>query len=242
MSETPTGKQTLICIPTYNEKENIEKIVPAVLAEVPDAQVLIVDDNSPDGTGDIADTMAKEDSRIHVLHRKAKEGLGRAYLAAFNWALEHDYQYVFEFDADFSHNPTYLPVFLGRLQNDADVVIGSRRVEGGGVENWGAMRRFISWGGSFYARSILGVNVMDLTGGFNGFKRHVLETLDLGAIATAGYGFQIEIKYRSVKEGFAVVEEPIIFPDRVLGKSKMSKKIFFEAMMQVWKMRFSKQD
>lgn len=239
MSEKHSGKGALICIPTYNEKENIEKIIPAVLQQVPEAHILVVDDNSPDGTGDIADSMSEKDERIHVLHRTAKEGLGKAYLSAFEWGLERDYQYFFEFDADFSHNPIYLPEFLNLLQ-DNDVVIGSRRVEGGGVENWGLLRQFISWGGSFYARTVLGVSVQDLTGGFNGFRREVLEHLDFDSIQTAGYGFQIEIKYRCVKEGFKVVESPIIFPDRVAGKSKMSNKIFIEAMLQVLKLKFGK--
>lgn len=239
MSKRNQGEGALICIPTYNEKENIEKIVPAVLAQVPLAHVLVVDDQSPDGTGEIADRMAASDPRIHVLHREKKEGLGRAYLAAFAWALERAYEFVFEFDADFSHNPAYLPRFLDRFE-EADVVIGSRRVKGGGVENWGLMRRFISWGGSLYARLVLGVGIQDLTGGFNAFTRKALTTLPLGSMQTSGYGFQIEIKYRAVKLGLRVVEHPIIFPDRVLGKSKMSKKIFLEAMLAVWKMRFGK--
>jgi len=237
MSEQHSGKGALICIPTYNEKENIELIVPAVFEQVPEAHILVVDDNSPDGTGEIADNMAAKDDRIHVLHREAKEGLGKAYLAAFEWGLEREYQYFFEFDADFSHNPIYLPEFLGLLQEN-DVVVGSRRIEGGGVENWGLMRQFISWGGSFYARTVLGISVQDLTGGFNGFRREVLENLDFDSMQTAGYGFQIEIKYRCVKEGLKVIESPIVFPDRVAGKSKMSNKIFLEAMLQVLKLRF----
>jgi dolichol-phosphate mannosyltransferase len=237
MSDAHTGEGALICIPTYNEIENLPKIVPAVLEAAPKADVLIVDDNSPDGTGRIADEMAASDPRVHVMHRKGKEGLGRAYLAAFAWAIERSYKYVFEFDADFSHNPTYLPRFIGALADGADVLIGSRRVRGGGVENWGAIRRFISWGGSFYSRMVLGVPVRDLTGGFNGFRREALQGLALEQVTSSGYCFQIDLKYRALQAGFRVVEAPIIFPDRVHGQSKMSSRIFLEAITQVWKLR-----
>ncbi len=239
MNNDSAGSGSLVCIPTYNEKENIEKIVPAVLDRLPKANVLVIDDNSPDGTGEIADAMAHADERIHVLHREGKEGLGKAYLAGFNWALRRNYKIIFEFDADFSHNPDYLPAFLKELRT-ADVVVGSRRIEGGGVENWGAGRRFLSWGGSFYARTILHVPVRDLTGGFNAFKREVLETIGLEDIQTSGYGFQIEIKYRAIMKGFKLVEFPIVFPDRVLGRSKMDRRIMMEAMWNVWKIRFDK--
>lgn len=233
------GAGALICIPTYNEAENITRIVPAVFEQLPATHILIIDDNSPDETGKLADEMAAKDERIHVLHREKKEGLGAAYLAAFSWALERDYRFVFEFDADFSHNPKYLPVFL-RALDVYDLIIGSRRVPGGGVENWQAHRRLISWGGSFYARTILGCGIRDLTGGFNCFRREVLESLDLEAINTMGYGFQIEIKFRSVQAGFKVKELPIVFPDRVRGVSKMNSSLFFEAMWQVIKMRVGK--
>nr|XP_061810402.1 undecaprenyl-phosphate mannosyltransferase-like [Nerophis lumbriciformis] len=173
------------------------------------------------------------------LHRQGKEGLGKAYLAAFSWALQRDYKYVFEFDADFSHNPAYLPAFVKLLERH-DVVVGSRRVPGGGVENWGPMRRFISWGGSLYARTILGVGVKDLTGGFNGFRREVLEGIGLGDVATSGYGFQVELKFRCLRRGYDVVEAPILFPDRVLGKSKMGPHIIGEAMMNVVKLRLGR--
>ena len=239
MPDVKKGEGALICIPTYNEKENIERIIPAVLETLPKAHILVIDDNSPDGTGDIVNGMAGKDDRIHVLHREEKEGLGRAYIAGFTWALKRNYRYIFEFDADFSHNPKHLPEFIEKF-NDADVVVGSRRVEGGGVENWGALRRFISWGGSTYAKTILGVPINDLTGGFNGFKREVLEKIGLDKLHISGYGFQIEIKYKSFKKGFKVVESPIVFPDREHGVSKMSKKIFFEAMLSVWKLRFGK--
>ena len=239
MAIDPKGEGVLICIPTYNEKENISEIVPAVLAEVPGADILVVDDNSPDGTGDIADRMAAEDSRIHVLHRPAKEGLGPAYLHAFRWGLEAGYEALVEFDADFSHNPRYLPVMfetLGRVE----VAVGSRRVAGGGVAEWGIHRRLLSWGGSLYARTVLGVPVRDLTGGLNAFRREVLEAIDYQSIQSTGYAFQIEIKYRCVKKGFRVEEIPIVFPDRVRGESKMSARIMGEAMRQVFRMRLSR--
>lgn len=240
MADPHTGAGAVICIPTYNERENLPLIVPAVLEEVPEAHVLIVDDNSPDGTGALADEMAAADSRIKVMHREGKKGLGKAYLAAFAWALEHGYQYIFEFDADFSHKPEYLPGFLELLGGEADVVVGSRRVRGGGVENWGAARRFISWGGSMYSRMVLQVPVRDLTGGFNGFRREALERIGLDEVSSTGYCFQVELKYRACKEGLRVVESPIIFPDRTRGESKMSSEIFMEAVTQVWKLRGKK--
>jgi dolichol-phosphate mannosyltransferase len=237
MKREHSGHGALICIPTYNEAENLPLIVPAVLSAVPDAHVLVVDDASPDGTGRMADELAAASPHVHVLHRAGKEGLGRAYLAAFRWALDRDYRYVFEFDADFSHDPRYLSGFVALLERDADVVVGSRRVSGGGVENWGALRRFISWGGSVYARTILGVPVNDLTGGFNGFRREVLESIDLDRVTSTGYCFQIELKYRALKKGYRVLEQPIVFPDRVRGVSKMNGAIVKEAMLQVWKLR-----
>ncbi len=237
MTDVRTGAGAVVCIPTYNEAENIKRIVPAVLEALPGGHVLVIDDNSPDGTGAIADELARADPRVQVLHRKGKEGLGRAYLAAFAWALEHGYKYVFEFDADFSHRPEYLPPFVEALATRADMVIGSRRVAGGGVENWGLLRRFVSWGGSLYSRIILGIPVQDLTGGFNGFRREVLERIGLDRVSSTGYCFQIELKYRAVKGGFRVLELPIVFPDRVHGVSKMSGNIFAEAVVQVLKLR-----
>ncbi|MBI4822403.1 MAG: polyprenol monophosphomannose synthase [Deltaproteobacteria bacterium] len=233
------GAGALICIPTYDERENLEGIVRAVLAEVPRANILVVDDNSPDGTGEIADRLAKEDARVIVLHRPGKEGLGRAYLDAFRFGIERGYEYIFEMDADFSHDPRYLPRLLEAFA-DADVVIGSRRVPGGGVVDWGPFRRAISQGGSLYARIVLGVEVRDLTGGFNGFRRRVLESIGLEGFETSGYGFQIELKYRCLRAGFRVVELPIVFPDRKKGRSKMSSAIFLEAMTNVLKLRFGK--
>lgn len=235
------GAGAVICIPTYNEAENLPLIVPAVLAAVPAAHVLVVDDDSPDGTGQLADELADDDDRVHVLHRTGKEGLGKAYLAAFAWALDRDYRFVFEFDADFSHNPDYLPEFVGLLADGhADVLVGSRRVPGGGVENWGAGRRFISWGGSLYARTILQVPTRDLTGGFNGFRVQVLREISLDQVTSTGYCFQIELKYRALKNGFRVLERPIVFPDRTRGESKMSGSIFMEAVVQVWQLRRSR--
>jgi dolichol-phosphate mannosyltransferase len=232
------GAGALVCVPTYNERENIAAIIPAILRELPEADVLIVDDNSPDGTGDLADGIASQDGRVKVLHRAAKEGLGKAYLAAFNWALTRNYKFIFEFDADFSHDPQYLPHFWGLLSGGVcDVVVGSRRVECGGVENWGIIRRFISWAGSNYARFALGVPVRDLTGGFNGYTRNVLAAIGLPEVSSTGYCFQIELKYRSFKCGFRVKEAPIVFRNRVSGKSKMNGSIISEAVVQVWKLR-----
>jgi dolichol-phosphate mannosyltransferase len=229
----------LVCIPTYNERENVEAITRAALAADARVDVLVVDDNSPDGTGKLADEIAAAQGRVHVLHREKKEGLGRAYLAAFRWALEHEYQYVLEMDADFSHDPRYLPRLLDEAERGADLVIGSRYVEGGGTVNWGIGRQVISRGGSLYARTILGVGVRDLTAGFKCFRRRVLESIDLGAVTSSGYGFQIELTYRTLQKGFQVSEVPIVFEDRRVGHSKMSRKIFLEALWKVWKLRFT---
>ncbi len=227
-----------VVLPTYNERENLPQIVPAILGAAPELEVLVVDDNSPDGTGALADEMAARDPRVRVLHRERKEGLGRAYLAGFAVALKAGYDRILEMDADFSHDPARLPALLAASQ-DADVVLGSRYVEGGGTVNWGAGRRFLSRGGSFYARAILGLHVRDLTGGFKCFRREALEKLDLDTVHSTGYAFQIELTYRAVKRGFRVVEVPITFVDRRVGKSKMSRRIVAEALWMVWKIRFS---
>jgi dolichol-phosphate mannosyltransferase len=229
----------LVCIPTYNERDNLEPITRAVLAADPRVDVLVVDDNSPDGTGQLADELAAKEPRIKVLHRAKKEGLGRAYLNAFRWALDAGYSYILEMDADFSHSPSYLPQMIDTAERDADLVLGSRYVKGGGTVNWGAVRKLISQGGSLYARTILGLSVKDLTGGFKCFRRQVLETLDLGSVRSTGYGFQIELTYRASKAGFRVKELPIVFEDRRVGQSKMNKKIFLEALTMVWKLRVS---
>jgi dolichol-phosphate mannosyltransferase len=200
--------------------------------------VLVVDDGSPDGTGTLADELAARDPRVNVLHRVRKEGLGKAYLAAFGWALERDYGLVLEMDADFSHDPRHLPALLAGAQ-EADLVLGSRYVPGGGTVNWGLGRRIISRGGSLYARTILGVAVRDLTGGFKCFRREVLEAIDLATVECSGYAFQIELTYRALRRGFRVVEVPIVFADRRVGQSKMSRRIVLEAIRKVWSIRFS---
>lgn len=229
--------ENLVIIPTYNEKENIRNITKAVFDKI-DTHILIVDDNSPDGTGRIADELAENEykGRLFVLHREKKEGLGKAYVAGFKWALSREYRHIFEMDADFSHNPDYLPSFLEKIK-EYDLVIGSRYVKGGGVENWPFFRMLISKGGSFYSRMILGIPIRDLTGGFKCFRRVVLESIDLDNLLLSGFGFQIEMTYRAYKKGFKIYELPIIFTDRVLGKSKMSQKIFFEALLMVIKLR-----
>ena len=228
---------TLVIIPTYNEKENAEAIARAVLAACPEADVLFVDDNSPDGTGQLADQLAAAEPRVHVLHREQKQGLGRAYLAGFRWALERPtYRFIMEMDADFSHDPKYLPAFLTAIEKH-DLVLGSRYVPGGGVKNWGLLRKIISRGGSLYARTILGLSLRDLTGGFKCFRRQVLESIDLDAVKSNGYSFQIEMTYRARCKGFRICETPIVFEDRTAGKSKMSRKIFLEAVLMVWKLR-----
>lgn len=229
----------LVCIPTYNERENIGPIVEAVLQADPRVDILIVDDNSPDGTGKLADELAAKDSRVRVLHREKKEGLGRAYLHAFRTALDMGYAYILEMDADFSHDPRYLPTLLDAAEAGADLVLGSRYVTGGGTVNWGIGRQLISRGGSLYARSILGVGINDLTGGFKCFNRRVLESIDLDAVRSTGYAFQIELTYRTLKKGFTVREVPIVFEDRRVGHSKMSRKIFLEALTMVWKLRLT---
>jgi dolichol-phosphate mannosyltransferase len=231
----------LIVIPTYNEIQNLKGLTEAVfqiadskahLYGVKEVNVLVVDDNSPDGTGKLADEISKKDPRVSVLHRSQKNGLGKAYVAGFAWALDRGYDAICEMDADFSHNPAYLPEFW-RLLKDHDVVLGSRYVEGGGVKNWGLARRFISRGGSVYARSILGMPIQDMTGGYNAWRRNVLEAVDISTLRSEGYAFQIELKWRAWKKGFKLVEFPILFEDRFAGKSKMSKRIIVEAMLRV---------
>jgi dolichol-phosphate mannosyltransferase len=231
--------QVLVIVPTYNERDNLPNIVAAVHEHLAEADLLIVDDNSPDGTGALADELAAKDAKVHVLHRAGKQGLGTAYVAGFKWALGRGYQFLFEMDCDFSHDPKYLPVMLDRARAGADLVLGSRYVAGGGTVNWGPMRKFISRGGSMYARTILGVGVRDLTGGFKCFRRKTLEAFDLDSVSAQGYGFQIEMTYRTVKHGFRVEEVPIVFVDRRVGQSKMSKKIFLEALTLVLKLRLS---
>ena len=229
----------LIVIPTYNELENLRLLVPLIFDALPHTHILVVDDNSPDGTGRLADEIASSDDRVFCLHRTAKEGLGRAYLAGFEWALERSYSHIFEMDADHSHEPSRLPALL-KATEDADVALGSRWVKGGGTVGWPLKRRLLSRGGSLYARTILGVSVRDLTGGFKCFRREALLALDLGSVQTVGYGFQIELTWRAIQAGLTVVEVPICFKDRELGQSKMTADIFSEALSLVWKLRLGR--
>lgn len=230
-----------VVIPTYNEAENIEPIVRATSRELDalapgDYRILVVDDNSPDGTGEIADALAQDLPGVEVLHRQGKAGLGQAYLAGFARALTEGAEFVFEMDADFSHHPTYLGHLLKAAEH-ADLVLGSRYVRGGAVENWGVLRRAISYGGGVYARAVLGVGVHDLTGGFKCIRREVLESIELESVRAEGYVFQIEVTYRAVLAGFRVREVPITFRDRTAGTSKMSARIAAEAMWLVPRLR-----
>jgi dolichol-phosphate mannosyltransferase len=231
-----------LILPTYNEAENIERIVAAALPQLAttglEHRILVVDDGSPDGTGQIADRMASENpAAVEVLHRTSKEGIGPAYLAGFRHALAGGADLLMEMDSDFSHDPVDIPRLVAAADR-ADLVLGSRYVPGGGVTDWGLLRRLISRGGSLYARLLLGIPVNDLTGGFKCFRRSVLETLDLSGVGTDGYGFQIEVTYRAIKAGFRVEEVPIVFRDRRAGTSKMSAKIAVEAFWKVPLLRF----
>lgn len=230
-----------LVIPTYNEAENVGPIVRAVAAEMANVapgehRILVVDDNSPDGTGSLADELAHELDVVEVLHREAKNGLGRAYIAGFEHALARGAELVIQMDADFSHDPKYLPDLIGAAE-EADLVLGSRYVAGGAVQNWGLVRKLISRGGSMYARTVLGIDVRDLTGGFKCIRRPVLETIDLTSLRADGYVFQIEVTYRAIRSGFRVREVPILFVDRTAGSSKMSSRIALEAMLLVPKLR-----
>jgi dolichol-phosphate mannosyltransferase len=234
-------RRTLIVIPTYNERECLPEIVRAVRAAVPEATLLMVDDGSPDGTGALADELAAADAHVTVMHRTAKAGLGAAYLAAFQKVLaepaERGWDRIVQMDADFSHEPKDVPRLLAALDEGADLAIGSRYVAGGGTENWGLGRRILSRGGGLYARSVLGVGVQDLTAGFKAWKATTLRGIDLGAVSARGYGFQIEMTFRTLRNNFRVVEVPIHFVDRRVGQSKMSGSIFFEALTLVWSLR-----
>jgi len=228
-----------IVLPTYNEHDNLPEIVPRILAAAPMVDVLVVDDSSPDGTGEIADDIARREARVEVMHRPHKDGLGPAYLAGFARGLGEGYGRILQMDADGSHDPGALPSLLA-ASRDADLVLGSRYVRGGGTVHWGLGRRLLSRGGSLYARLILGLDVKDLTGGFKCFRREALEALDLGTVTSTGYAFQIELTYRAIRRGFRVVEVPITFVDRRVGKSKMSRAIVFEALWKVWAIRASR--
>ncbi len=229
-------QRALIIFPTYNERENIEKIVHAVLPLDPRIHVLIVDDNSPDGTGDIADSLAKEQEKVLVLHRQNKEGLGRAYIAGFRWAIEQKFDYIFEMDADFSHGPEYIKDFLREIK-EYDLVLGSRYISGVNVINWPIMRLLLSYYANVYTRIVTGLPLRDATGGFKCFRREVLEAIDLDEVHANGYSFQIEMSMRAWKKGFKLKEIPIVFVDRIAGTSKMSKKIVREAIWMVWRLR-----
>jgi len=238
MTTPPEPRPALVCVPTYNERENVEAILAAILEVDPRVDVLVLDDASPDGTGQLADAVAAREPRVKVLHRAGKEGLGKAYLAGFAWALARGYELVLEMDADFSHHPRYLPRMLDEARR-ADLVLGSRNVKGGGTLNWGLGRRLLSRGGSLYARTILGLRIRDLTGGFKCFRREVLEAIDLPSVECTGYAFQIELTYRAIRKGFRVAEVPIVFEDRRVGQSKMSRRIVLEALGKVWSIRRS---
>lgn len=233
--------RSLVVLPTYNEALNIQKIIEQVLAQSIDAHVLVVDDNSPDGTADLVKQMRRADEgRIHLMERSGKLGLGTAYLEGFAWGLAHDYDLIFEMDSDFSHEPAALPSFVEAIKKGADCVLGSRYIPGGSIPNWPFIRRFISWGGNMYARFWLLLPYKDVTSGFKCFRREALQLLDFNAIKTNGYAFQIELTYRLHRKQCQIQEVPIRFVDRTSGKSKMSKKIFLEALWRVPFLWFSK--
>jgi dolichol-phosphate mannosyltransferase len=229
-----------VCLPTYNERENLEQMLQALGRVLREGdRVLVVDDNSPDGTGELADRLAEQLPFVDVLHRERKQGLGPAYLAGFRRALADGAELVLEMDCDFSHDPKDVPRLIAAVEDGADLALGSRYVRGGSIPNWGLVRRAISLGGNVYAQAVLQSRIRDLTGGFKCFRRRVLETIDLDAIAARGYGFQIEGTYRALRAGFRVVEIPIVFVDRRVGESKMSGAIVLEAMRQVPVLRWN---
>lgn len=223
---------TLIIIPTYNEADNLRPLLTEIFTRMAEGDILIIDDNSTDGTGQLADEIHTEKPRVHVIHRPGKLGLGTAYLAGFKYALSHNYDAVFEMDADFSHDPRYLPDFLKAIEH-ADLVIGSRYVPGGDTPDWSLLRCLISGSGNSFARFMLGIPVHDCTAGFRCYRREILQGIDLDTIQSQGYAFQIELVYRAMKQGFKIVEIPIIFTDRRIGKSKMSQRIIIEAFTYV---------
>ena len=227
----------LIIVPTYNELENLPRLLPEVLSKDSNIDVLIIDDNSPDGTAAFVENEIKKNNRIHLIKRESKQGLGTAYIAGFKYALQKDYQLIFEMDADFSHDPNEIPKFLEEIKT-ADVVLGSRYKNGVNVINWPMRRLLLSWFANFYTRLITGMPLHDATGGFKCFKREVLEAINFEHVKSNGYAFQIEMNFKAWKKGFRIKEIPIIFVDRVKGNSKMSKKIVREAVFMVWKLRF----
>lgn len=230
----------IIIIPTYNELQNIGSLITEVLKVCPETQeILVVDDGSPDGTGELVDSLAEKNPRIHILHREGKKGLASAYIAGMLWSLEKGYDTIIQMDADFSHHPQYLPKMLELLRS-YDVVIGSRNVKDGGTLNWGLVRKVVSRGGSFYSRMILRCPIHDMTGGFNGWKAATLKAVDPASLGSEGYAFQIELKYRAFLQGHSWMEFPILFEDRKTGQSKMTVDIFLEAIYRVWQFRFQK--
>ncbi len=229
--------KTLVITPTYNEADNAERLINAILSQDSEVEMLIVDDNSPDGTGAIVERMQAGNSRIHLIKRSGKMGLGTAYVAGFKYAIEKKFDYVMEMDADFSHDPNEIPNFLKKIK-DFDVVLGSRYIDGVRILNWPIGRLILSYGASLYTRIITGMSIKDTTGGFKCFRRKVLEAIDLNAIHSNGYAFQIEMNFKAWKKGFKIVEHPIIFVDRTHGTSKMSKNIIYEAVFLVWKLKF----
>ena len=230
--------RALVIVPTFNERFNIARIIPAILEQHPSLEVLVVDDASPDGTGAIVDEIAGRNPRVNIIHRSGKLGLGTAYITGFRWALERRYDLIFEMDADFSHNPERLPEFLEAIR-EADLVLGSRYQDGHvNVVNWPMSRLFLSYGANVYARAITGLPIFDATGGFKCFRRNVLESIDLSSVKSNGYAFQIEMSFRAGKRGFRLVEIPIVFVDRTEGESKMSKRIVREAVWMVWRLRW----
>ena len=233
------AERFLVVLPTYNESENLSQIVPVILSQDDRLEVLIVDDNSPDGTGKIADVLAGGIARVHVLHRASKEGLGRAYLAGFAWGLARGFDALFEMDADFSHDPRFLKDLIEALEAGGDLALGSRYKNGVNVINWPMSRLVLSSGANLYARLVTGLPLTDSTGGFKAFRRKVLEAIPFDRVRSNGYSFQIEMSYRAWKKGFRLVEVPIIFTDRVEGQSKMNKRIVREAIWMVWWLRFA---
>jgi dolichol-phosphate mannosyltransferase len=238
VSSEPARERALVIVPTYNERENIGRLIEAVLRQDGRLEVLVVDDGSPDGTGQIVAELEASDSRVHLLEREKKMGLGTAYIAGFRWALERNYQYVLEMDADFSHDPSHLPQFLSAIE-DADLVLGSRYQQGRvTVVNWPIGRLLLSYAANLYARAVTGLPVWDATGGFKCFRRVVLEAIDFGHVRSNGYAFQIEMSFRAWKRDFRITEIPIVFVDRTEGTSKMSKSIVREAIWMVWRLRW----
>lgn len=232
------AERALVIVPTYNERENIARLIERILEQDERLEVLVVDDGSPDGTGAIVDEIVTVEPRVNVLHRPEKMGLGTAYLTGFRWALERDYEFVFEMDADFSHDPAHLPQFLEAIE-DADLVLGSRYQNGKvTVVNWPIARLILSYSANIYARAVTGLPLFDATGGFKCFRRRVLESVDLDRVRSNGYAFQIEVSFRAWKRGFRLKEIPIVFVDRTEGESKMSKKIVREAVWMVWRLRW----